>query len=505
MAGLRSGRSRRGLISGLIIGAVALGSVGLNTGISSPPRYDGAGYAVLGLALSTGQGYREIHTPGRERHTHYPPGYPLALGGLWRLTGRSAQAAHLFSVACTFGAILAGWRWFGSMYRPGIALAAGLALAVNWTWGRVGGAIFSEPMYLLLGQLAILATLWAARRGGVGRGLILGLLIGACVLTRHVGVTLAAAIGLELLLRGRRSMALLAGASASLVVLPWVAWLAASRRPTQVGLIAGEPLPGLVARQFLFYVRRIPDQWIAPVVEIGTVFANSAPLYFLVNAWAFAATGLIAWGWCRAFPSPRRRLASLVPLTTFPLLLVWPFTEAGRFLIPLVPCLIVGAIEGLTPIAAMLRLERPRAWAAWAVLAASIPYPAYALMTGRAEAQRRADRGFDAACDWIARHGDRNGPILTTHAAEVFWATGRVGLAPDSDDPEDVARSIERLGAAYLIVDENRYARAPASPLERYVREHPGRFRRVWGRDSDGMTIAIEEVLPVTLGPALVE
>jgi len=45
--------------------------------------------------------------------------------------------------------------------------------------------------------------------------------------------------------------------------------------------------------------------------------------------------------------TPRRRLAGLIALFTLALLLVWPFTEAGRFLFPIVPFLLVGATEAL--------------------------------------------------------------------------------------------------------------------------------------------------------------
>ena len=42
---------------------VVAASVGLNMNPSAVPRFDGAGYAVLGQALTTGQGYREINKP----------------------------------------------------------------------------------------------------------------------------------------------------------------------------------------------------------------------------------------------------------------------------------------------------------------------------------------------------------------------------------------------------------------------------------------------------------
>ncbi len=67
----------------------------------------------------------------------------------------------------------------------------GLAVAVNWTWGMVGGAIQSEPLYLLVSMMAL--NLVQARRAGLGLGVLLGL----CVLTRHVGACLLAAVVID--------------------------------------------------------------------------------------------------------------------------------------------------------------------------------------------------------------------------------------------------------------------------------------------------------------------
>src|SRR3954447_13231294 len=128
----------------VLLAAVAAVSVGLKTELSAPPRFDGAGYAVLGEALAVGRGYREIDRPGSPRHAHFPPGYPAALAILWKATGRSAAAAHLFSAGCMVAAVLLAWHWFRTIYPPGPALILGLALALNWTWGRTGGAIQSE-------------------------------------------------------------------------------------------------------------------------------------------------------------------------------------------------------------------------------------------------------------------------------------------------------------------------------------------------------------------------
>lgn len=145
--------------------------------------------------VATGQGYRDIALPQPSRHAHFPPGYPAALAVLWRITGRSLAAAHLFSCACTVAATLTAWFWFRCFYPPRVAFILGVALAVNWTWGRSGGAIVSEPLFLLLGQLALLAAVRAGRCGGIVTGVVLGALLAACVLTRHVGVSLMGALG----------------------------------------------------------------------------------------------------------------------------------------------------------------------------------------------------------------------------------------------------------------------------------------------------------------------
>ena len=443
-------------------------------------------------------------------------------------------------------AALAAWRWFGKMYRPETAAALGLALAVNWTWGRTGGAIQSEPLYLLLSQLAVLGAVATARRGGARAGMALGALLAACVLTRHVAAALAAAVVLELLIRRRVPAALSAAFASAMLLAPWAVWLRSVRENTQAGLIGRGNLIGLVATQAFFYLQRLPDAIAGPFVEIATVFGRSKVVAAGATAWAALATGLLVVGWARSFRNPRRRLAALISACTLALLLIWPFTEAGRFLIPLVPCLLVGATEGLTAclkrlprragfpplnpppqggrahsapsplagedrgggssgwtlrsrhaltaVAKAARLRRPRVMAAWLMLAASLPYALYALTTDRAKAQRRTHAGFDAACSWIAREGDVPGPVLTRHPGEVYWQTGRRAVVPDN--PEAIEATIERFGVAYLLVDEERYANAPASSLAAFVGRHPRRAREVWRSDGGRSSVAVFVVAP---------
>ncbi len=457
----------RTVLSGCLLGAIALGSLLGNADLRSPPRYDGAGYVVLARALLAGQSYRAIDHPDRPLHDHFPPGYPIALATLWTATGVSLPAAHIFSVACTLGAVLLVWLWLRRLYRPGVALGLALALAVNWTWGRVGASIQSEPPFLFLTGLGLLLAHDLRRRGGTWTALALGVVLGLGTLVRHVGICLIIAAFIDLGMMKRRGVALIVLFASLPVIAPWAYWVATvAERPQWVG-IAQAGLVDRSAENALFYLRRIPDALIGPLIEVGTVFQTE---WARALTWLAALTsGLILGGWTRG--GTRRRLVGLSGSITLALLLVWPFTEAGRFLVPLVPVLLVGATEGLAGLMSWAGRKRPRPLAMLLVLLVSLPYPIYALVARRADATRRTHAEFDAACAWLANVADRPGPVLSRHPGEVFHQTGRTGLTPPEDGPEQIDLVIARYEVVYLLVDEDRYAKSPKGPLAKYAAE----------------------------------
>ena len=153
-----------GALPSVVLAGIAAALIALNTDFQAPPRFDGAGYAVLGDAIASGRGYREIDKPDAPRHAHFPPGYPGALALVWLSAGRSVAAAHGFSLLCTVAAVLLAWRWFRTIYGSRTAFVLGLALAVNWSWGRSGGSIQSEPFYLVWEMLAVLICVKSRQR-----------------------------------------------------------------------------------------------------------------------------------------------------------------------------------------------------------------------------------------------------------------------------------------------------------------------------------------------------
>ncbi len=243
-------------------------------------------------------------------------------------------------------------------------------------------------------------------------------------------------------------------------------------------------------------MQRLPDQLTGPFVEVATVLQGFMAPIIVANAWAILISGIMVWGWIRTLATPRRRLAGLVAFTNLALLLFWPFTEAGRFLIPLVPFLLVGLLEGIAPLVTLVPRMRPRTWSVGVILALSVPYSAYSIVGRRAEAQRRLYAGFDAACSWIARSGTRGGAVLTRHPGEVFWQVGRTTIAPNAIDPAAIDALIRRAGVAYLLIDEERYMNMTASPLQHYVERYPDRVRLCWEDRQGNASVRVFEILP---------
>lgn len=157
----------------------------------------------------------------------HPPLYVMVLAAASTLGLRSV-AAHL-TVSCLLGAAavtvlgLLARRLGGD--RAGLVAAVIAALHPNlWLHDTT---LMSEPLYLLLLGLALLASVHAWREASPRAATLLGLAVGAAVLTRGEAVFLVPLLVWPVFLRpGHRRWrgAAVATAVAITLVAPWTAW-----------------------------------------------------------------------------------------------------------------------------------------------------------------------------------------------------------------------------------------------------------------------------------------
>jgi hypothetical protein len=376
----RKGRGEVAWVAPLLVGIIVL-VIGLKL-IDAVPIggiFDDAAYVILAKSIATGQGYRWLNVPGAPVATHFPPGYPVVLAALWKIFPRFPANVLLFKVAnATFlSAAAAGVAVFARRrlgFSPAACVVLTLAGALAVPMLYLSTQVLSEPLFLAL----LVPTLLFAERVVEGDGpaskiILLGLIVGLLTLVRTQGIAVAGAVGLLLLSRGRVRHALMFGAVAFAVMLPWQLWMRAHPYPASavVGgnyepyiawLAKGYRSDGLaVAWSTLFGAGRE----IAAMLAMYT--ARSTPVW--THYVAAAAVVLLA---IRGFfPFWRRaRVTSVFLVLYLVIVLLWPWASS-RFVWGIWPLVILLVAAGVADAAAANPVSfAPRA-ARWATLASA--------------------------------------------------------------------------------------------------------------------------------------
>jgi hypothetical protein len=309
---------------------------------------DDATNLLVGRSLLEG-GYNETFRVDAPFHVRYPPLYPAVLGVWdWAVGGRfdALLALNVGASTLALGALfLALKRGWGERF----ALVCLAPLAVNSYLLQMAGELRSESLYTLLVMLSLLA---AARAGPEPRTLVtVGAAAIAAALTRSIGVTLVAAVGVHWLLERRaRALGLFAVASA-ITVGSWHLWSGGASEEIVGRHYAADATYGMDTktgspRSFVlldrvldnapvYLTRTLPYHMAVPNLP-GTRL-DAVPIALVLTLSLVIGLFMFLRRW---------RLAGLYVLAYAALLLAWPW-RLGRFVIPVLPLLVPAAILGM--------------------------------------------------------------------------------------------------------------------------------------------------------------
>src|SRR4051794_6808198 len=189
---------------------------------------DGLEFHILANQLAGGHGYIQplVVSPRGVATADKPPLYPLLLA-IPSQFGWTSLVAHRV-LSCLMGAALVAGvgllgRRVGGSERVGL-IAAGIA-AVYPLFVVLDGAVRSESLYAPLVAFLLLATYRLVDQPSTGRAVAVGVLLGACVLTRSeavlLGAFLLAMVGFRLPSGSRFRPIAGAALIALLFVSPW--------------------------------------------------------------------------------------------------------------------------------------------------------------------------------------------------------------------------------------------------------------------------------------------
>ena len=495
---------------------IALAAVVVLGGTLTPAPHSGgdnASYLGLGHSLATGGGYVEHWDPEGGPHTKYPPAFP-ALLALLVLAGVSTWTAYkLLMIGLVSLAVTLVFTWVAGRRGPiaGAAVAGLTLLSAGWL--DAARWILSEPLFLVCTFLA----LWAAdrapgrlpalrrkvrraigsddghartlgevepsaggesERDGLGTGLWV-VVAGAGALlaffTRSAGLPLILALLLALLLmRSRRY----AGGLAAAVAIPGAGWYLRARRGTgegayqsefwlvnpyepELGTLGWLGLPGRIwANLGTYGLEVLPAQWWG-AGAVGGGAAGGALLGFVIGVLAF-------WGW-----TLRLRLGAGVADLFVPaylgLILLWPEVWTGeRFLLPLIPVILLYAGEAVRFASLPLGRLGTQAAVALTVLILAVPaLPGWMAVLDEAAQCRSLARSGDVfrchgpafqefrdASAWMGENLPAEAVVLNRKPSIHYLLGGRPGrIYLFTLEPSRFLAEADRIGARYVLFD----------------------------------------------------
>lgn len=425
----------------LVLGALAL-AVAVLTITPWPVGVfqDDAIYVVLAKALATGQGFRMINMPGAPHATHFPPGYPLLLAGLWKLFPSFPDNLVVFKFvnALFLAGTAVGTYWFSRLrldLGPAASFIAAAAGTISVVVLMITGVVLSEPLYMLLVIPTLLVAERAADRGSARDAAAAGALIGVLALVRTVGVFLLPAALLVMVFRRRWRSAAITALIAMAFIVPWQMWVSAYQSETPGPFVGkygayGPWLAEGYRAGGLAFARAVLEKNADELFGfLGYITLPVAPVWprLLSLGTVVAMLGVAAATAWRRIP-----VTILFLLGYGAVILVWPF-EPTRFALVWWPVLAALFVTGVRRVwtwrPAAPSLVGARVATLVAAVVVTTGYGAYNLRGVRQKwwVNIQSDAGTRAKpiAEWVARATRPEDVVISDHDLIVYLYTGR--------------------------------------------------------------------------------
>lgn len=330
---------------------------------------DSVTYVLLAESvLRTGDGYSLSLEPGPpEAHTKYPPGYPVILAPLVALAGRDFVLLKLVSVLFTAGSVLV-FCLYARREREWLPwLAIALAFAVSPGVIDYSRWMLSEAPFLFFTLVAIWMLREDASEEKIGRPFVLALVAAiAGFYMRSIGALLLVGASVAYLMRRQWRKFLVHGVVGGGLTIPWL---------VRNQLVTGETTPYL--EEFLLDNIYNPEAGYLGIAGLMGRFFENGILYatrelpralvgsdsawsgnFLIVCVAAVACLLALWGLIRALRNSPGAAEFYLILTCAAIMLFQSSVNDVRYLVPLIPLILMYAADGATALAG--RVKRPR-------------------------------------------------------------------------------------------------------------------------------------------------
>ncbi|MEO6708266.1 MAG: hypothetical protein ABI054_07045 [Planctomycetota bacterium] len=494
---------------------------------------DASTYLELARSLASGAGY----VFDGEAHTKFPPGLPLLLVPFVQAHDGDFQLLYRCIAGISVAALIAAWWWFRERGERLAALFVALCSGSAAWYEFSTGASLSEAPFALVLLVLFAGAERAVRRGKVGwmEACLGGALVLSAMLLRSAGLALLAgtlATWVQLRWRGSElTLGVKARVRGLLVALPgllglglWILWC--SRSPE--GLHAGDQ--GHESSYLSLWALADPHHPDLGAVTVGGLIGRALSKIVLEGRHVSEALTNLRWisphglspvlvlaiaacavGW-RVELRRRNPIAAWVALAYGTLIILWPYDEGRRFVMPFVPICFVLASGGLAEMLRWWRTQSARraGWSLACVALLAGGWTAYALLgkgSVHVNTQDMADLVIWAECAvfglvfawrprWHERllSGARAGQLALGGFALAFGVFGFFTIRP--------------IAARNLVLPGHPLRQIAAMQACRWIEEHTPSDARVLATDYAAIRYATRRrvaFLPLTANRARLE
>jgi hypothetical protein len=404
-------------------------------------------------------------------------------------------------------------------------------VAFNWRTAVLSSGIYSEPFYMALSIGALfLAEEYEEGKAALLKGVVLGVLLGAAFLTRASGLALVAAVALYFLVRKKVRKGVIPLGLAVMAIVGWAAWSYMNRSAVDVVNRAYYTSYLQDFRQIIGNAQAITHEsglktvlemtgrnavtlvlGSAPIVCLGLPYgwANhlSGPLRIGALSLVFATVLLMALGfWRTRARSGGASLVQIYVLLYVVLHLPWPYAAYDRFLMPLLPFLLLFLIRELARMFVLVKAELgpAKGWSqkiaagfvglVLVVLCGGMGYVWAAGASGSVFSKKSWDtrsREDLEAIDWINQHIDPTDVIVCYRDPTYYLYTGLKATRSSTYNLAQVMAGVDSdIGElerqALRIIRENHAQYLVLTSTDFELEYHPDDYREAYRRLVDG-------------------
>jgi len=509
---------------------------------------DNAGYYIYGKALAKGEGYVAIHTKDKVKANHFPPGYPALIAVVMKTFSGKVNTIKSANGFYLLAALFVLFFLFRALTKNiHLSFVATLIALYNFHLLQYSIIMMSEISYLLFSSISLLLFAFTDFKKSPFKNVVFIFFILTIVFSfyiRTMGISLFLSFLLILLVQRHWKYAMLLVGGFLLLVAPWqirshslggnsyVNQLFRKNpyRP-ELGKMELADWPKRVHKNVKRYLAVEISNGVLPFEVIDykkikkqlegtdtTATAKTPPVATkddkakkIADAKAKQKTKqvntkpvqkteitttdyilatilllLMALGLARL--KRHRLLIGLYLGGTFTILGLWPEAWFGiRFMLPLIPILIMLALNGITEIPSLifLGLKKKEPWILAMIIPFLVLYPVYGKLDKRVGDLEMQAKGvyiskfknyFDLAT-WSNKNLERDA-VVSCRKGQLFYlyANRFVTGFRNTLDAEDLIENLHENGVTHVVLDQLGYA-STSRYLYPAIKKYPGKFQ----------------------------